>query len=329
MFEIPILLIFFNRPEKFEKVFEVICELKPQILYLYQDGARINNKNDEINMKKCREIIEKGLNWSCEVHKKYQDKNYGCDPSGYIAHTWLFSNEEFGIVLEDDVVPDITFFEFCRQLLYKYKDDNRINMICGMNQFGKTNTDNSYVFSRYCSIWGWASWARVVNGWDPKYHFLEDKEKCLEIKKRFVNNKEYKNFLHACRRHKASGKEHFESILWSNSFLNDRYTIIPKVNLISNIGVGSETTHGTDDIRILPKKQQLLFNAPVYHMIFPLKHPNTIKLDKKFERGFYVSYFEKYFQKVEILYYRLKYKGFKDTCRKINEMILKRCGAKK
>ena len=132
-FEVPVLLIFFCRDEVLRQVFECVKKVKPTKLYLYQDGAR--RESDMPGIQACRDIVSQ-VDWECKVHTFYQDKNVGCDPSEYIAQKWMFEKEDRGIVLEDDDVVSDSFFYFCEELLEKYKDDERINMICGMNHLG-------------------------------------------------------------------------------------------------------------------------------------------------------------------------------------------------
>ena len=146
--DIPVLLIFFNRPEKITAVFEQVKKARPTRLYLYQDGARENREEDKERVKACREAVS-SIDWNCEVHRLFQPKNYGCDPSEFIAQKWMFSYEEMGIVLEDDDVPAQTLFPFFRELLIKYKDDSKIAIICGMNNYDvEKNVNESYFFSK-------------------------------------------------------------------------------------------------------------------------------------------------------------------------------------
>ena len=132
--DIPVLLIFFNRPQKIAAVFEQVKKARPARVYLYQDGARENREDDIESVKACRAAVS-DIDWNCEVHRLYQSRNYGCDPSEFIAQKWMFSYEEMGIILEDDDVPAQALFPFFRELLIKYKDDNRVAIICGMNNY--------------------------------------------------------------------------------------------------------------------------------------------------------------------------------------------------
>ena len=119
--DVPVLIIFFNRPNMVAQVFEKIREARPSKLFLYQDGARDGREDDLVNVAKCREVVEKAIDWECEVHRLYQTKNFGCDPSEYLAIRWFFNHVEAGIILEDDDVPSVSFFSYCKELLEKYK----------------------------------------------------------------------------------------------------------------------------------------------------------------------------------------------------------------
>ena len=203
--DVAVLLLFFARPEQTKQVFDSIKEARPSKLFLYQDGPR-EGKNDIEGIMACRKIVE-DIDWECEVHKNYLEKNQGCDPSGYLSRKWMFSYVDKGIILEDDTVPCQSFYPFCKELLDKYENDQRINMISGMNNFGTYECGGAdYFFTSGGSIWGWATWKRVVDEWDPDYNYLSDEYVMNSIKS--VYGKSYINQLIAtCNWHKASGKE--------------------------------------------------------------------------------------------------------------------------
>lgn len=281
--DIPVLILFFARPEPLQKVFEQIKIAKPSRLYLYQDGAREGRADDVVNIAKCREIV-KEIDWDCQVHHNYQDRNFGCDPSEYLAQKWFFENEEQGIVLEDDDVPSQSFFGYCKELLERYAHDERINMICGMNQMEVYDkTPYSYTFSTSGSITGWASWRRVFLKWEADYRFLED-EYAKHCMKGVLGAKMYRAVLENAKNHKATGREHYESIFGSAAILNSRLNIVPKYNLISNIGIDSNATHGATSMEILPKGIKKIFYMKPHEIEFPLKHPNYVIEDVEYKK---------------------------------------------
>lgn len=273
--DIPVLLIFFCRPEKTKQVFDAIKEARPSKLYLYQDGARPGREDDVENVKKCRDIVSE-IDWDCQVFYKYQDKNFGCDPSEFISQKWMFENEEYGIVLEDDDVPSQSFFPFCKELLERYKDDKRMGIICGMNHLDQTHyNEDSYFFAKSGSIWGWATWKRNVDLWDEHYTWLDD-ENLLKILKSSLLKEEYSALIKNSTRHRLSGKAHYESILGASLYLNNLLNIIPHKNMISNIGIGAYGTHATSNIKHLPKAIRKILYMKTYELEFPLKHPKYI-----------------------------------------------------
>ncbi|BCJ99649.1 hemolysin activation protein [Anaerocolumna chitinilytica] len=314
--DIAVLLIFFARPKQFEQVFAVIKEAKPSRLYLYQDGPRKGRSEDMAGIIKCRAIAF-DIDWNCEIHTFFQSENVGCDPSEYIAQKWMFQTEEEGIILEDDDVPSLSFFPFCKELLKKYREDERINMICGMNNTKICEyTPYDYLFTTSGSICGWASWRRVVETWDEKYSILKDPFNLKQFKNYLDSFMEGASYINTLRRHQYAGKAYYETILGSSMHLNHRLNIVPAKNMITNIGVTANATHSVSDIRMLPKGVQRIFNMPAYELEFPIKHPPYVIEDKEFKeridrvmgKGHPLI---RYYRKGASILRRLKYKDYK------------------
>lgn len=303
--DVPVLLIFFNRPEKIGTVFEQVKKARPTRLYLYQDGARENRVDDEENVRACREAVC-DIDWNCEVHRLFQTKNYGCDPSEYIAQKWMFSYEEMGIILEDDDVPAQALFPFFRELLIKYKDDNRVAIICGMNNYDvEKEVRESYFFSKRGSIWGWASWRRFIDLWDAEYTWIDDQNKINIIKEYCDHGLDFEVYYKGACKHKESGREHYESIMFAAAALNNMLNIVPKYNMISNIGIDKESTHSVADIRLVPRRNQKLMYKKIYEIPFPLLHPKEIIRNEKFDEKYIVSPIGRWFDIVEIVIRRI------------------------
>lgn len=304
-FDVPVLLIFFTRHEPFKKVFECVKQIKPSKLYLYQDGPR--GEKDMAGIQKCREIAA-DIDWACDVHQFYQEKNFGCDPSEYIAQKWMFDKEDRGIVLEDDDVVSQSFFYFCEELLEKYKDDQRINIICGMNHLGTySKTEADYIFTKAGAITGWASWKRVIDEWDPEYSFVENEyaKHCLKG----VLGKYYNRVYNAWSEQRRSGVAHYEGILGSNAILNSRLNIVPTKNMVKNIGLTADATHSTGGLTFIPRAVRCIFFAPIYEYEFPLKHPKYVSEDVGYQKQIYNIVFAdgitRFLRRVEGRLYRL------------------------
>ena len=291
--DVPVLLIFFCRPECFKQVFEQVKIARPSKLFLYQDGARPDKPSDINNIKICREIAE-DIDWDCEVHKFYQEKNVGCDPSEFIAIKWMFEHVDRGIILEDDDVPSQSFFPFCDELLEKYRNDTRIHLIQGMNLFGVyKNISDDYFFTNVSATQGWATWKRCTDLWQEHYDFLEDEEQVKKMGDQYTNKRVFKQFIETCKRHKKSDIAHYESISAAARRLNSQFSIAPNKNLITNIGLTDDATHtSTVNINMLPKAVRAVFEAKRYELEFPLQHPKEIKIvDYEYEESVWRIHF--------------------------------------
>lgn len=318
--DVAVLILFFNRPKLLEKVFEQVKIARPSKLYLFQDGAREDRIDDITNIQKCRDIVA-DIDWECDVHRNYQEKNNGCDPSEYLAQKWMFETEEMGIILEDDDVPSQSFFPFCKELLERYKADPRVNMICGMNNTGiSPHINTSYLYTKKGSIWGWASWKRVIDTWDSQYRWMND-QVALEKIRSYLTKVDYERFITTAERHRNSGKAHYESINAAAQYLHNSFNIVPKYNMICNIGIGTETTHSTADIRLLPRRIQKLLYMKTYEIQFPLVHPEIMVCDRIFEKKMLTTRFHTVVMRLEAGIRSLIYQGPIIFCKRVMRRI--------
>ncbi len=274
---VPILFIIFNRPEIARQSFEHIKAVKPKRLYIASDGPRNNKKDEDVIVKRTRDIILSSIDWDCEVKSLFQESNLGCGPGVYTAINWLFTNEEYGIILEDDCVINETCYRYMSELLEKYKDDQRVGMIAGTNPFADiVDNSYSYYFSRFKSCWGWATWKRAWINMDMDMKWRID----------FCDSVIY-NSGYAYR-----DKQYWK---WEMDFIDKGYVsawdwqwyftlaaqnqlcIYPKVNLVTNIGNVAEATH----------KPAYNISYKSFDMEFPLNHPTYMVPIPKFEKAFY------------------------------------------
>ncbi len=171
--DVAVLLIFFTRTETLRRTFDVIRRARPSHLFLYQDGPR--NEDEARKIEAAKLIVDDSqIDWQCDVQRSYHDVNSGAWQSNYKAQRWAFSLADKCVVIEDDSTPSDSFIPFCREMLELYADDERITMIAGFNHEEYTSAPYDYLFTTVFSIWGWASWSRVVNQWEPDYAFVSD-----------------------------------------------------------------------------------------------------------------------------------------------------------
>lgn len=283
--DVAVLILFFNRPDMLYQVFEQVRKAKPSRLLLYQDGPR--NEQDMENIRACREIVA-NIDWQCEVHRNFLSKNQGCDPSGFRAQKWAFSKADKVIILEDDVVPSVSFFRFCKEMLDRYEHDERVMMVSGFNvDEVSEDVSGDYFFTSTFSIWGWATWKRVADKWDEHYSFMRD-EYAMRQMKALIRDRRYRpDMLKMFKDHSESGKEYFETIAWAAMLLNSGLAIIPSVNMISNIGITDGGTHYTANLKTMPTKLRRLFMMNRKEITFPLRHQTFVTENYDYKERLY------------------------------------------
>lgn len=288
--QVPVLMVFFNRSEPLKQVFEAVRRARPKILFLAQDGARSSNQNDLKNIELCREVV-KDIDWDCEVHTNYSSENLGCGKRMSSAISWAFEYVDRLMILEDDCVPGQDFFPFCEELLEKYKDDERISMISAMNHLEKYENYNkhSYIFCNSGAIWGWATWKREWEHYDFNMKFVDELNAFDKIKASSYPRYYKKDLLKQGKNRKKvldAGKKLSSWTFQYNMIriLQNQVTIVPSVNLISNVGLTCESTHASSNIKMIPKGLRKVFFMKIHEIAFPLNHPACVYCDDYFDR---------------------------------------------
>lgn len=272
--DVAVLILFFNRPQQLAQVFAQVKKARPSRLFLYQDGPR--GERDMPGIEACRKVVA-DIDWECEVERLYQEKNFGCDPSEYISQKWAFSKADKCIVLEDDDVPAVSFFRFCKEMLDRYEHDTRISMIAGFNPEEITQgVPYDYFFSTNFSIWGWASWRRVTDQWDEHYTFLDDDFNMKQLRQLIKEHGFRSDFLYMCRRHREQQKAFYETIFHASILLGSGLSIVPTRNMVNNLGVTADSTHFAGSVHTLPRGYRRIFTMKRHEVEFPLKHPRYV-----------------------------------------------------
>lgn len=290
-FSTPVLFVVFNRPDTTSQVFESIRKIKPTKLYISADGPRLNKEGEAMLCEETRKITE-NIDWSCEVFRKYSDVNLGCKKGVSSAITWFFDNVEEGIILEDDCLPDQSFFTFCQELLEKYRNIKKIKMISGDNfQFGKKYGEASYYFSKFPHIWGWATWRRAWKEYDLEMKTYPEFKKNKQIEKIFKDKNIQKYWLNTFDNLYYNKIDTWDG-QWVYSIYNNSGIVIPpNANLISNIGFSENATH-------TKTLDGLLSNIPT-EIIKTLVHPVSIIVNDEADENLFKSlYYKSILQKI-------------------------------
>lgn len=273
----PVALLVFNRPETTALVFAAIRQARPAQLLIVADGPRAGRAGEAERCAEVRRIVE-DIDWPCRVLRNYAESNMGCRTRVASGLDWVFERVEEAIILEDDCLPDPSFFQFCQELLAYHRDDRRVGMISGDNfQFGRRGGDESYYFSRYFHIWGWATWR---DRWKGSY----------DVAMRKWPEAKEGTFLAGLledRAERAEWRKSFE-MTWRGridtwdyqwvfaNWLQARFCVLPSVNLVCNVGFDADATH--------TKVAGSLANLETQAMAFPLKHPQEVARNRDADR---------------------------------------------
>jgi hypothetical protein len=271
----PILFLIFNRPDLTAKVFSAIKGAKPTRLFIAADGPRYNISGEDIICYETRKVTEK-IDWDCEVHRLYRDANLGCKLAVSSAITWFFEHVESGIILEDDCLPTLSFFSFCSELLERYKDRDDIGIIGGSCSFRlASNPSESYYFSKYPHIWGWATWRKVWQHYDVNLDSWDGNENSLlpHLNNRMVR----KHWVTLFDSVKNGEVDTWDYQLAHLCLALKRLSISPTVNLVTNIGFDERATHtiACDASRLPPEGKEIPF---------PLSHPGRFEADETIDQ---------------------------------------------
>lgn len=273
-FKTPVVFIIYNRPDKTEKVFSVIKKIKPAQLFIIADGPK--NNADELLCNQAREVI-KTIDWEVDLKILESSVNLGNVPRTISGLDWVFKQTTSAIILEDDCVPHISFFNYCETLLNHYKDDEEIMHISGFNilqQIPKLESESSYFFSNYIvPPWGWATWSRAWEKYNPHMDSWQIHKKEIHTNISQENFKTWTDTFEHLRIHKIGWDIPWNIDIWASKGLG----IIPSVNLIENIGFDEQAT--------FTKKRNKFSELKAMEMKFPLHHPSSKKVyfDKEIE----------------------------------------------
>ncbi len=264
----PVAFLIFNRPDTTERVFNAIAQARPTKLLVIADGPRANRAGEAERCAQARAVIER-VDWECEVLTNFADSNMGCKMRVATGIDWVFEQVEEAIILEDDCLPEPSFFRFCQEMLERYRDHPRIGMVTGGNlQFGQQRGEASYYFSRYSHIWGWATWRRSWQLYQreiPQWPAFRDQGWLNQL---FEKQGE-RDYWAASFQLVHEGKLDTWDCSWTFATLtHGLLQVVPNMNLISNIGFGPEATH-THVVGIHA-------DMPTRPILFPLKHPDSI-----------------------------------------------------
>lgn len=287
MFNIPIVLFVFKRKDTVIKIFERISIIQPRKIYIISDQGR--SEDEKKLVKDVRDTIETLIDWDCEIVRNYAVENRGVHENIGLGAKWVFEKEESAIFLEDDNLPEVTFFKYCETLLEKYKEEERVMWICGTNYLGKYQnvTGDSYMFTQNLLPCGWASWSeKYLKYYDANFDTVKNESDLKKIKKNYKNMKLYKQqfFSIGGELNRKNMNERYRSWDYQMAYSLRYYNLLgisPCYNQIKNIGVDEMSEHGGTSLNMV--MTQRFCEVESFSLEFPLRHPDTLIIDRKYE----------------------------------------------
>ena len=251
IFKTPILFLIYKRPDTTARVFEILRKVQPKHLFVAADGPVSEKPGERERCEAARKIID-NVDWDCNVKKLFRQKNLGCKIAVSSAITWFFDNVEEGVILEDDCLPDPSFFIFCQDLLQYYRNDKRISMISGNNfQKGIIRGTGSYYFSKHPHIWGWATWRRAWENYDVNMATFPLFSTTNQLANVFTNTYEQKYWNRLLDKTYRGEIDTWDYQWFHTVWEQNGLSITPNDNLVSNIGYGSQATRTKGEQNIL------------------------------------------------------------------------------
>lgn len=275
----PILFCCYNRLSLIKKSISIIRNIECKKIYISIDGPKKSDKDNEINI----EVINylSNLKFKSETVFKINKENKGCKIAISSAIDWFFQNEDSGIILEEDLLPSNTFFEFCDYALEKYKNNESVMMISGTNYLGQEKISNKYFFSEHFLIWGWATWKRAWKLYDVDMKKWNQKDIRERIKIRY-SKKEFK-FLSDKFNSFFENYSDTWDIQWYFTCINSNgLTVMPDANLVTNIGV--EGTHSNKFYKTLFLKHGVI---NIKKIIPPISISRDFDFDMKLHKKYH------------------------------------------
>lgn len=261
----PVAFVVFNRPELTARVFARIAAARPSTLLVVADGPRPARAGDAERCAAVREVVSR-VDWPCELLTNFADANLGCRRRVASGLDWVFATVEEAIILEDDCLPDATFFRYCAELLARHRDDERVGMISGDNfQPASHVRPYSYSYSHFCHIWGWATWRRAWRHYDVGMSLWPAARDAGLLETMFADRAYVRWWSEIFDRVHAGEIDTWDYQWVFACWAQRALSVMPATNLISNIGFGPEATH--------TRRATAGADLPTAPMRFPLQHP--------------------------------------------------------
>ncbi|MBD2258631.1 glycosyltransferase family 2 protein [Pseudanabaena sp. FACHB-2040] len=268
----PVVLLIFKRPQTTQLVFEAIRQARPQTLLIVSNLPPADKADQLQQCQQARAIVE-AVDWPCEVFRNYAETYMSCKDRIVSGLNWVFATVEQAIILEDDCVPEPSFFGYCQELLQRYASDQRVMAITGDNfNIPPRQAEYSYSFSRYTHFWGWATWRRAWQHYDADMALWPEFRQAGWLSDILPDSAAVRWWDKTLQQTYAGQKDTWDYQWIFSTWVQGAHCIVPCVNLVTNLGFGADAAHNRDQFDWRAK----LLTQPI---ALPLRHPPVLRAD--------------------------------------------------
>lgn len=305
MLRVPVLVNIYRNKKRVNLLFQEIAKVQPEKLYIFQDGGI----NDEVvaQLDDCLNFAKGLVTWPCEVFHYRLDDDIGPAAAEYYAYQWMFSSEEEGIILEDDCIPNESFFLFAETMLKRYKNNERIAYISGTNPYGTFHNEKDYFFSTRGSLYGWATWKRFIDELDPHYSWVEHPNLEEIMLSKCCDRYTYQSIVSRAKKLREKSTPDFEIMVCMAAVMNDQYAAVPSHNFIMNCGVDASSQNGAKSLFLMPRANQKQYYAKQYIADSFEKYPEEIMEEPGYRKYYDSTWLKRKSRLAEQLFRRFLY----------------------
>ena len=287
-FDIPVVLFLFKRKDTVLQIIDMVRQVTPEKIYLLSDEGRTSEEKEIV--KDVRMSVEHAIDWPCTIVKNYAIENRGVYENIGLGAKWVFEREEKAIFIEDDNLPEITFFQYCKEMLERYEDNSKVLWVCGTNYLGDYACANgaSYMFTQHLLPCGWASWSnKFLKYYDFDLELADDPYIMGNLLQSYADKRLYQQQYDRIWEEKLSRDNCGKFCSWDYHMLltiraHQLLGISPAKNQIRNIGVDANSIHGGSSMANIMTKRFCGMDS--YPLDYPLVHPKTVMIDDDYEK---------------------------------------------
>lgn len=268
----PVLIIGYQRPENIKRIIETCILAGIEKIYLSVDYPK---SDDYDSLEKYRSVLNIRNSFgraTLTFEINTYTSNLGCSAHVLSACDWVFSNEDYVIILEDDCLPSLDFFKFCSFYFSIESQFGNLVLASGSQFAPNTCGLDDAIFSKYALIWGWATtrknWRRIrpaitdsqIYGWE----LLDWNEESVYWKE-------------GSRRARAGFVDAWDTPLVNFIVQSGFFTLAPRNNLVSNVGDDYVATHTNSGSNWLRKETGTFNFISSSKLVFDLENDDYLK----------------------------------------------------